>query len=305
MTQPESFGKSIVSKLIIINVIVFFAQMLFQGYQVVETIMFHGQAIPLQRSVPVYYFAITPLLVLKKFYFWQVFTYMFLHGGTMHIFFNMFMLFMFGAPLELAWGSKKFLIYYLFCGVGGGISILILNSFLGGASYIIPTLGASGAVFGLFFAFGRLFPDTELRFFPLFFIAIKAKYAVILFGGLELLFLIGSGGASPISHVGHLGGLLFGILYFVYNRKHNIKFKSKMFTAQVSKNLAHKDEIKQSQVIDNQTFLMGVLTKIKDIGINSLSDDEFQRLRYIQIMHGDNYNNTDESQILKKIKKYI
>ena len=198
----------------------------------------------------------------------------------------MFMLFMFGMPLEIAWGGKKFLFYYLFTGVGAGITILISNWIIGGSNIYTPTLGASGAIFALFFAFGKLFPDTELRFFPLFFIPIKAKYAVFIFGGIEIFMLIGSGGRGPVSNVGHLGGLLFGILYFLINRRHNIAFQTKILKAKFEKKLT-KEKAPEIEKIDSINFLRSILEKIKTDGIASLSDDEYQKVRYYLIMLDD------------------
>jgi membrane associated rhomboid family serine protease len=183
-------SQNIVMTLLIINVAVFF----------------------LQEFTNLAIFALIPSLVAQGYIF-ELFTYMFLHGGFFHIFINMYALLIFGTAIEQIWGSKKFLIYYLITGIGAGLCIFIMNYFVIPDLMNIPTIGASGAIFGILLAFGILFPDNIILLF--FVIPLKAKYMVILYGGLELYFFF-TQSASGISHVGHLGGLLAGILYFVF-----------------------------------------------------------------------------------------
>ena len=136
---------------------------------------------------------------------WQLFSYAFLHGGFNHLFFNMFALWMFGFPVERMWGSKRFTEYYVICVLGAGL-IQLLVQYLSGDVY--PTIGASGAVFGLLLAYGVMWPNNKLIliFFP---VPIKAKWFVLIYGAVELVF--GVTGAMPqIAHYAHLGGLLFG-----------------------------------------------------------------------------------------------
>ncbi len=162
----------------------------------------------------------------------QVFTYMFLHSGTSHIFSNMFGLFMFGPMLENFLGSKRFLILYIVSGVGacllhGGISLYEISQFpLDSAEYTMmmstPMVGASGAIFGMLGAFARLFPNTEMIIFPLP-IPVKAKYLVSLYA----LFEIFSGfyNVMPgVAHFAHIGGLIFGILLINYWNKKKDRF---------------------------------------------------------------------------------
>jgi membrane associated rhomboid family serine protease len=162
----------------------------------------------------------------------QIFTYMFLHSGTSHIFSNMFGLFMFGPMLENFLGSKRFLILYIMSGVGacllhGGISLFEISQFpLDSADYTmmmsIPMVGASGAIFGMLGAFARLFPNTEMIIFPLP-IPVKAKYLVSLYA----LFEIFSGfyNVMPgVAHFAHIGGLIFGILLINYWNKKKDRF---------------------------------------------------------------------------------
>ena len=182
---------------------------------------------------------------------YQIITHMFMHGGVGHLFFNMFALWMFGKALETVWGSKRFFIYYMVTGLGAaflhmlvmyfqlhpavaefkaatGIDVLTPQLIEGmltqgnnlGISLGIPTVGASGAVFGVLLAFGMLFPNTRLiLLFPP--IPIKAKYFVIGYGVLELYLGLSQPG-SNIAHFAHLGGMLFGfILIKIWGKKRN------------------------------------------------------------------------------------
>jgi membrane associated rhomboid family serine protease len=153
-----------------------------------------------------HFFALHPTLVRSNYFLWQLVTYIFLHGDLFHIFFNLFSLWMFGGELENYWGSKKFLFYFLYCGIGAGIGTVLLSS--------NPVIGASGAIFGILLAFGWLFPNRPifLMFFP---VPIPAKYMVILFGFIEL-YSSRSGAGGGIAHLTHLGGFVFGFFYLVY-----------------------------------------------------------------------------------------
>jgi membrane associated rhomboid family serine protease len=134
---------------------------------------------------------------------WQPFTYMWLHGGAMHLLFNMFGLWMFGGTLESVWGGRRFLRFYLTCGVGAGFIILAWNS-LFPDQYGVPTLGASGAIYGVLTAFSLMWPDRQIMLlFPP--IPIKAIWFIPVLFVLQIGM---SGGGSNISHVGHLGGVL-------------------------------------------------------------------------------------------------
>jgi len=136
---------------------------------------------------------------------WQLISYGFLHGGFNHLFFNMFALWMFGLPIERMWGSRKFAKYYFICILGAGL-VQLLVQYMSGGNY--PTIGASGAVFGLLLAYGVTWPNAKLFliFFP---VPIKAKWFVLIYGAAELIF--GVTGAMPqVAHYAHLGGLFFG-----------------------------------------------------------------------------------------------
>ncbi len=149
---------------------------------------------------------------------WQLVTYSFLHGGVMHLLLNMYALWLFGARMELYWGSKAFLLYYFVCVIGAGLVQLIVVSLAAKQGAIYPTIGASGGVFGLLLAFGMSFPNERLLLiFPP--IALKAKWLVLIFGGIELWAGV-TGTEAGVAHFAHLGGMLFGFVLLRYWRQH-------------------------------------------------------------------------------------
>lgn len=138
---------------------------------------------------------------------WQLVSYGFLHGDLMHLFFNMFALYMFGLPVERLWGARRFLVYYFVCLVGAGLIQLTVAAVTGD---VYPTIGASGAVFGVLLAYGLMFPNSTIMLLipP---IPMKAKYFVVGYGLLTLFFGM-TGTMTGIAHFAHLGGMLFGFL---------------------------------------------------------------------------------------------
>jgi membrane associated rhomboid family serine protease len=161
--------------------------------------------------------ALSPRAVLTQFALWQLVTYMFLHSplGFGHILVNMLSLWMFGGPLEDLWGTRRFLHFYFFCGIGAGICVVLLNALTG--SMDTRTIGASGAVFGVLVAFGILFPRAIIYLFLMF--PIEARWFVLILGAIVFLSAIGDAGGG-VSHFAHLGGLLFGYLWLrIYGRR--------------------------------------------------------------------------------------
>ncbi|MEJ2682980.1 MAG: rhomboid family intramembrane serine protease [Candidatus Sulfobium sp.] len=150
------------------------------------------------------FLGLTPILFWRGF-IWQPVTYMFLHGGIFHLLFNMFVLWMFGTALESTWGPGRFLKFYFICGIGAGI----LNAAVTPASPV-PTIGSSGAIYGLLMAFAILFPEQLIYIWGI--VPVKAKYFVIGIGAIEFLTAV-STTQSGIAHVAHLGGMLFGLVY--------------------------------------------------------------------------------------------
>ncbi len=189
----------VIKNLIIFMIIVFLLQKIIELSQT-----------DFYRHILIYYFSLVPILVWEKYFLWQLVTYLFLHGGVFHLFFNLLGLWWFGGELENFFGSKRFLLYFLFCGIGAGICTLI---FTPPPYQRIPVIGASGAIYGILLAYGWLFPNRLIYLYFLF--PIPAKYFVILFGLIEF-FSSFEGPGGGVSHLTHLGGLLFGLLYMAY-----------------------------------------------------------------------------------------
>ncbi|HOT43281.1 MAG TPA: rhomboid family intramembrane serine protease [Spirochaetota bacterium] len=314
MNGTETYTKSWVIRLIILNIAIFF------GLQLMLSMVGTGEEGSTLSDVLIFYLGLRPVLVIEKYYLWQLFTYMFLHGGFLHIFLNMYALLIFGIPVEQAWGSRRFLFYYVFTGVGAGVTILVINTLLGGVNYITPTIGASGAVFGLLLAFGMLFPDAEILIF--FIIPMRAKFLVLLYGGLELYSLVASSGQSPVSHAGHLGGIIFGLIFFLIIRKRGISFKSKLIKARLNREIDRHETRSEKEIKQNDHILESILEKLKTRGPGSITDDEYQHIRYMEIMTQDNeelcveedFDANDEfctkcahreACLLRQIKKYL
>lgn len=149
------------------------------------------------------FFALIPLLSIQHFQVWRFVSYMFLHGGFGHILFNMFALWMFGVSLERIWGTREFLKFYFISGIFAGVSHAIFN--FGG---LIPTVGASGAIYGILMASALLFPDEYIYIYFLF--PVKMKYFALFIGIMEFLSAFQYDG---IAHFAHLGGMVAGYLY--------------------------------------------------------------------------------------------
>jgi membrane associated rhomboid family serine protease len=150
-------------------------------------------------------FGLVPYDVTHHFFLWQLVSYMFLHGGLLHLGLNMLALWMFGSELETTWGSERFTRFYFVTGIGAGVC-----SVLAGWNSYIPIIGASGAIYGLLAAYGILFPDRTLLLY--FIIPIQAKWFVLILGLITFWSSLSASG-SGVAHVAHLGGMLFGWLY--------------------------------------------------------------------------------------------
>ena len=208
--------------LLVVNVLAFIA-----------TFVLERSGIDLTRLLGLHFF------LASEFHIYQFLTYMFLHGGFTHILFNMFALWMFGSVIERVWGPKKFLFYYICCGVGAGFTQELVQyisySMEGIAAYqyvnaggvqmttdayinLWTTIGASGAVYGILLAFGMIFPNERLFIIPFPF-PIKAKWLILGYIAIEL-FSAMSGPGDGVAHMAHLGGMLFGFLLIRYWQKH-------------------------------------------------------------------------------------
>lgn len=213
----------VTKNLIAINVLMFFATWVFQS-----------KGINLENWLSLHFF------LAEDFHPYQLITYMFMHGGFTHLFFNMFALFMFGRVLETVWGGKRFLIYYFVTGIGAAVIQELVQygyyeAYLSEyrnvnlAGTIIPmsaylnlwkTVGASGAVYGILLAFAMMFPNERMFIIPFPF-PIKAKYFVIIFCAIELLLGLSNNASDNVAHFAHLGGMLFGFVLVLLWRKKN------------------------------------------------------------------------------------
>ena len=245
----------------------------------------------------------------SNFRIYQLITYMFMHGNFGHLFFNMFALWMFGNTLENIWGSKRFLLFYMVCGIGAGLCqelvqyiqyatslaqyetvnmggrIISMDSYLN----MMTTVGASGAIYGLLLAFGMMFPDSRIYLYFLF--PIKAKWFVIGYAVLELI--LGFQGVDNVAHFAHLGGMLFGLLLILYWRKHpagpdknfrklkdifqSWKRKSQMkYTRyeEVYDKMPRSDEDYNYQKAKKERDIDAILDKVAKNGYDSLTKEE-------------------------------
>jgi membrane associated rhomboid family serine protease len=215
---------------------------------------------------------------------WQLVTYMFMHGGFTHLLFNMLALWMFGMQLENDWGSKKFLWYYMLCGIGAGISNLLVGPLFGPAA---PTVGASGAIYGILIAFGMMYPDQPI--FIYFLLPIRARYFIILYIALELWQGV-TGTAQGIAHFAHLGGAAVGLIYMLIDGgfipgRHLFERTRERFVPRehVSEYANHRhDEVTDAKFYDihgddnriDQERIDQILDKISQNGYQSLTEDE-------------------------------
>jgi len=213
-------------------------------------------------------FGLVPSFVWTKLKIWQLFTYLFIHGGIFHIFFNMFVLWMFGKVLEHQWGKKDFLIFYFSCGIGAGfITILFeINS-------IIPIVGASGAIYGLLVAYGFTYPNRMVYLYGLF--PLKVKYMVLGLGVIAF-FASMSTNQSNVSHITHLSGMIIGLVIIIFNMKWN-RIKMRYFQLRL-KNITYQSTANNDEEKQMRQRVDAILDKLTNTGWESLTDQEEQFL---------------------------
>ena len=210
----------VTKNLIIINVIVFIASLFNENFMIGTFALFYPTS--------------------PFFHGWQVLTHMFMHGGFWHIFFNMYTLLIFGGVVERILGSKKFLFFYFICGLGAvalhlGVEYLQMQSYMQGAALgnataiqnialikNTPTVGASGAIYGVLMGYAMLFPESRMTLlFPP--VTLSAKWMVVIFAAIELFTGV-TGLSAGIAHFAHLGGMLIGWLMILSWRKRGVLF---------------------------------------------------------------------------------
>ena len=288
--RPRGFGRfslfpPIIKNLLIINAAVFFFQL------VAGNFLIGGKP---GMYVLQEWFALNPLVEGANFQVWQLITYQFMHAGFGHIFFNMFMLWMFGMEIENIMGSKKFLYYYLICGVAAGLAQLFIAPL-----FSVPalTIGASGAVFGIMIAFALMFPDRLI--FLWFLIPIKAKYLIGFLFVLEI-FWIGDAG-SNVAHLAHLGGAIAGFIFIMLDKKTDVTLKHmfnksyyrtsekppNIFSGITERFRKNDDEVKEAKFYDlkddvdekiTQEDIDEILDKISKSGYQNLTEKEKKTL---------------------------
>ena len=283
---------TVVKHLLIINVLMFVATFTFERFN-----------IDLTDILGLHFFKAS------DFRIYQIITYMFMHANFGHLFFNMFALWMFGNTLENIWGSKRFLLFYMVCGIGAGLcqelvqyiqyatslsqygTVNLSGQIIPMSTYLnmMNTVGASGAIYGLLLAFGMMFPDSRIYLY--FFIPIKAKWFVIGYAVLELL--LGFHGVDNVAHFAHLGGMLFGLLLILYWRRHpagpnknfrklkdifeSWKRRSKMkYTRyeEVYDKVPRSDEDYNYQKAQKERDIDAILDKVAKSGYDSLTKEE-------------------------------
>lgn len=219
------------------------------------------------------YLGLVPRLVLEQRWFWQIATYMFVHGGFFHLFFNMFMLWMFGMPVESQWGTKEFLKFYFIC----GLAVAAVKTVFWPHS-MTPLIGASGAIFGLLVAFAMLYPEAVVYLY--FFIPIKAAHMAVLCGLMELLLLIGQGDRG-VDHFAHLTGIAAGYVYIRWWWAIRIRLKSRAY------DLLSRAAVRRVKRADRgappppagMEDVDRILDKILAQGLNSLTEEEREIMR--------------------------
>ncbi len=197
---------------------------------------------------------------------WQIVTYMFLHGGIGHIFFNMLALWMFGSMLEREWGSREFAKYYLLTGLGGGLCYALFN--IGSP---IPTVGASGAVYGLLAAYAILFPDNIIYIW--FVIPLRAKWFALIFGAIE--FLSSFRPDSGVAHLAHLGGMVIGYVYLKREKLFGHRAAPKEWREHRQIQERWREEARMEAL---RREVDELLEKVSQVGFDGLTRDEKKRL---------------------------
>ena len=199
---------------------------------------------------------------------WQPFTYLFIHKDFLHVFFNMFVLWMFGSELESIWGRKAFLRYYFTTGVSAGFVWLMLN--LSNANHTLA--GASGAVYGILLAFGMMFPNRTVYLYFLF--PIKVKYLVMFLVATE--FILSMSTTSDISHITHLSAVVIGFVYLRYFwRWKDIRFSIRKYVRELGLTIQNQKETRRTKL---QQEVDQILDKINTVGYDGLSKEEKETL---------------------------
>lgn len=291
--RPRGFGgfsffPPVIKNILIINGIVFFISVL------AKNIVVGG--VLLDNYINGYFGLIPFGNPAWSFYPWQLITYQFLHGGFSHIFFNMLILWMFGMEIENVMGSRKFLVFYLLAGIGGGLLQLFIGSGLG------VIIGASGAVFGVMVAFAMYYPDRLVYIY--FLLPVKAKYLIAFLMVIEFMSV---GDGSFVAHLAHLGGAIVGFLFVILDRQHNFNFDRFFDMFKSNKSYNSKDSYYDTFKKKKSPFSFGKKdveeAEFYEINSNSRTDDKIPQEEIDRIL--DKISQSGYQNLTEKEKKIL
>ena len=272
-----------VKLIMVINCVVFIIQ------------QFANIIMPVDRNFLEYIFGISHGGLFINLMIWQPLTYMFLHGGWLHIIFNLIALWMFAGELENQWGTKKFIRYYILSGIGAGLFIALMN-YIAYNSYGFTsvTIGASGAIYAILLAYAMHWPNREVLLY--FILPIKIKYLVLAFGIMEFFGTLSSaaGAGGNISHIGHLGGIITGffLVKYMMNSKTQTNKSASFFESLNKKSrLDDKKKIIETR-IEAKRIIDTLLEKIAREGMASLTPEERKSLEWARRNYSSSNNNT-------------
>lgn len=233
LSENQTFPP-IIKWLLISNVSIFLISLFISEFRIISLVF--GGLWPLQSG---------------NFLPWQLVSYQFIHdaSGFTHILFNMLALWMFGSEMERHWGSKRFVFYYILCGIGAGIIHMIVSPLLTMNGAYVPTVGASGAIMGVLIGYGFTFPDRPVMMFP-FFIPIPAKYFVLIYAGIDLIMGL-TNTRSGVAHFAHLGGAATGyILLLTGDRLYS--FVQKLFSKKPKRTFKNSSNVVNANWVDKK-----------------------------------------------------
>jgi membrane associated rhomboid family serine protease len=208
--------------------------------------------------------ALIPSQVLGAFKIWQPLTYMFVHGSFGHLFFNLFVLWVFGTPLELHWGPRAFLKFYLTCGLGAGLFAFFF-------AFHSATIGASGAIFGVMVAFAMAFPNRLIYIWFLF--PVRAKVLIAILAFVQFWFLL-SGSSGGVAYFAHVGGIITGWLYLKADWRPASWLRRSQWWWRNSALRRRRENARDSRREGRETQIDSILEKISRKGLDNLTDAE-------------------------------
>lgn len=216
----------------------------------------------------VYVLGLVPKLAWSRLYLWQFGTYMFLHGGLLHLALNMYALYLFGSEIERMWGPKAFLRYYLITGVGAGLFHTLLTPMS-----TVPTIGASGAVLGVLTAFAVMFPDRQITLLLFFILPVTLRARTLAIGYAVISLLSGaSGSPDGVAHFAHLGGMLVGYIYL--KRGGGLSGLKDWYTHWKRRRNMRMHQERQQELDKLRRLADAVLDKANAVGFENLTRDE-------------------------------